>query len=142
MRAGAIVFSIIFEQLLPKIGFGWIVRVIAFIILVSLVLPIVVMKKRTAGSSRRALIDKEALSEVRFVLNLCVVLLSFLGLYIPFFYSVSTNVLDPKHEYLNNYLVIFLNVGSIFGRLVRFTAPLIPAANLLLLNSSAILNWC
>lgn len=50
------------------------------------------------------------------------ILLIFLGLYIPYFYieifSIRKGIMNSEDTYLNKYLIIFLNVGSFFGRLV------------------------
>ena len=111
-----------FQELQPKIGFGWATRCIGFILLASLAFPIVTMVKRVAQSLRRALIDKSALRELPFVLTLAAMFPVFAGLYIPYFYievfSVRTNVMRPESGYLNKYLIIFMNAGSLLGRLV------------------------
>lgn len=73
-------FAIVFQQAVPRIGFGWTTRVIAFIILISLIPPILTMRKRVPRSPKRALVDKAALREVPFVIALCAMLLLFVGL--------------------------------------------------------------
>lgn len=110
-----------FQQLVPKVGFGWATRVIGFILLFAMVPPILVSKKRVAKAPPRALLDMSALKEPPFLLFAGCMFFTFIGLYIPFFYiqvfSEVRNVLAPNHLNLNAYLVVFLNVGSFFGRI-------------------------
>ncbi|KAK5119243.1 hypothetical protein LTR85_007857 [Meristemomyces frigidus] len=118
---GAIVFALVFQHLTPRIGFPWTVRVLAFIILASLIPPILTMRKKVAKSPTRSLIDKSALREPAFLLAGCTMLPLFAGLYIPYFYaqvfSINTDIMPPGSAYLNEYLIVLLNTGSFFGRL-------------------------
>lgn len=115
-------FTIIFQQLRPHIGFAWATRVIAFIVLVSLVIPVMTMRKRLARLPTRAFIDKSALQEPTSVLAGCSMFFLFAGLYIPYFYvqvfSGNAHIMQPRDANLNKYLIVSLNAGSFFGRLV------------------------
>ncbi|EMD00408.1 hypothetical protein BAUCODRAFT_118181 [Baudoinia panamericana UAMH 10762] len=119
---GAVVFTLIFERLWPRIGFGWTTRVIAFIILGSLLLPLLTMRKWVARSPRRALINTPALREPAFDLMLCTMLFMFMGMYVPYFYievfSTKAGVINSS---LEKYLVTSMNVGSFAGRLLPGT---------------------
>jgi hypothetical protein len=42
--AGAVIFSLTFTQLEPRIGFGWATRVLAFILLVTSIIPLALMR--------------------------------------------------------------------------------------------------
>lgn len=118
-NTGAIIFAIMFQQLQPRIGFGWTIRCIGFVVLASLAFPLVTLRKRVAESPSRAFIDKSALRELPFVLTLPAMFLVFAGLYVPYFYievfSVRTNAVRPD---LNGYLIVFMNAGSLLGRVV------------------------
>ncbi|TKA69549.1 hypothetical protein B0A55_06559 [Friedmanniomyces simplex] len=118
---GAIVFTLIFENLWHRIGFGWTVRVLAFIVLASLLLPVLTMRKRHPRSPPRALVDPEAFEEPATVFTYASMLLVMMGLYVPYFYievfAVQKHTMSQGKEYLYNYLIVFLNVGSFFGRL-------------------------
>jgi predicted MFS family arabinose efflux permease len=108
-----------FQQLQPRIGFGWTTRCIGFVVLAPLAFPLVTLRKFVKESPPRALIDKSALKEWPFVLTLPAMFLVFAGLYVPYFYievfSVRTGVAS---EDLNKYLIVFMNVGSLVGRVV------------------------
>ena len=119
---GAIVFTILFQQLEPQVGFDWTTRIIAFVVLASLLLPIVAMRKRVSKSPRRTFVDLAAFREAPFIFMLCSMFFLFTGLYIPYFYievfSIQTQTLARSDRYLDKYLIVFLNVGSAIGRLV------------------------
>lgn len=92
LNTGAIIFAIMFQQLQPKIGFGWAIRCIGFVVLASLAFPLVTMRKLFTQSPPRALIDKSALKEWPFILTLPAMFLVFLGLYCPYFCEVPHSV--------------------------------------------------
>ncbi len=95
----------------------------AFVLLASLILPLVTMRKRVPQSSRRAFIDPSALREPAFCLALASMFVVFMGLYVPYFYievfAVRESILEVGHKYLVKYLIVIMNVGSLVGRLVR-----------------------
>lgn len=83
---GGIIYPIIFHELQPQIGFGWSTRVIAFIMLVSFILPVLGMRMRERPPSARKLFDAQALKEPPFVGWDIFLFLSFMALYVPPFY--------------------------------------------------------
>jgi MFS family permease len=115
-----IVFPIIFGRLQPAIGFGWATRVIAFILLGISVVPLVFMHTRVPPSGRkRSLIDSSALREGPFILAVIGSFFAFLALYVAFFYiqlfALDYNLSSAE---FSPYLVTFLGVGSIVGRII------------------------
>lgn len=117
---GGIIFPIIFSHLLPKIGFGWTTRVIAFIILGLCAIPAIVMRPRVPASGRiRSLVDNTAWRDSAFITFTIGTLITFLVLYTAFFYiqvfdelnHISTLEFAP-------YTITLLNVGSVIGRLL------------------------
>ena len=116
---GGVLFPIIFHELQPRIGFGWTTRVIALIMLATLVVPISYMRMRVKPAAARRLFDLVAWTEWPYVLYTTACFFGFLGLYIPFFYiqlySTELGNMDPTLVF---YLVPLLNAGSMFGRLV------------------------
>ena len=111
-----------FQKLLPLVDFGWTTRCIGFVLLAMLILPVTTMQKRVPQSPRRALIDFAALRELPFGLVLCSMFVVFAGIYVPYFYievfSVRAGVLVHNELYLSKYLIIYMNAGSLFGRVV------------------------
>ena len=116
---GGVVYPIIFHRLLPQIGFAWTTRVIGFIILVTLAVPLAVIKVRVIPASKRKLVDWSAFTEPAYVLFIAGGLITFLGLYVPFFYiqgyAIATRITDTN---LGFYLLPILNSASVAGRIV------------------------
>lgn len=115
-----IIFPIIFSRLVPRIGFGWATRVIAFILLGLSVIPITFMRTRVPPSGRkRALIDASALQDRAFVLFMVAGFFMFLCLYTAFFYiQLYAEMHHLSSPDFSPYLVTLLNVGSVFGRII------------------------
>ncbi|KAK5675661.1 hypothetical protein LTS10_011761 [Elasticomyces elasticus] len=114
---GAIVFTVVFERLRPRIGFGWTVRVMGFITLASLLLPAFTMRKLGSRSPARAFIDRSAFQEPATVITYASMLLVFMGLYIPYFYNQVCAEQEIGENNISQYLIVVLNTGSFFGRL-------------------------
>lgn len=119
---GGIIYPIVFQRLEPRIGFGWATRVLAFIVLATQSVAVVLMKQRagTITTKSRALIDTSIFTEPPMLVFSFAALFAFMGLYIPFYnigiYS-QRKVTDMPSSLLP-YLVPLLNVGSVFGRLI------------------------
>ena len=104
---------------MPQIGFGWTTRVIGFIILVTLAVPLAVIKVRVIPASKRKLVDWSAFTEPAYVLFIVGGMITFLGLYVPFFYiqayAIETGITNTN---LGFYLLPILNSASVAGRIV------------------------
>ncbi|KAK0624606.1 major facilitator superfamily domain-containing protein [Bombardia bombarda] len=115
-----IIFPVIFSRLEPTLGFGWATRVIAFVLLAISIVPVLFMRTRLPPSGRaRAFIDKSALRDWPFAGFVIAGFFGFMTLYVPFFYitlfATSHGITTPDFA---PYLVTFLNLGSVFGRVV------------------------
>ena len=116
---GGVIYPIIFHQLQPRIGFGWTVRIMAFIMLATLGVPMVGMKMRIKPPARRRLVDLAAWKEVPYAVFGVAEFLGYMGVYIPFFYvQLYGGEKSIVGDSSTVYLLILLNVGSFFGRLV------------------------
>lgn len=118
-----IVFPILFSRLEVHLGFGWATRVIAFVVLALSAVPVAFMRVRTppqpTGAKRRPLFDRTALRDPPFLLFCLAGFSSFLVLYVPFFYTqLYTIVHGLAQPSFAPYLVTFLNVGSVLGRVL------------------------
>ena len=134
---GGLIYPIVFRTLQPSIGFGWATRTIAFIALVTLIVPLSTMKVRTRPTGVRKLIDLSAWKEAPFVYCATALFFGFLGMYVPFFYLQSYAI---EHGYtdenLGFYLLAIINAGSIFGRIVpNFLADKVGPFNMLAYTS-------
>ncbi|KAK3694530.1 major facilitator superfamily domain-containing protein [Podospora appendiculata] len=114
------IFPIIFSRLEPIVGFAWTSRVFAFILLALSIIPVLFMRTRVPPTGRaRAIIDKSVFTDGAFVAFASAGFLSFLVLYVPFFYiTLFARSHHATTDSFAPYLVTLLNVGSIFGRII------------------------
>lgn len=116
---GGIIYPIILYQLLDTIGFGWSVRVIGFIALGTLLVPIAVMRMRAGAAKPRNLIDRSAFKDIHYMMLIAAALIGFMGLYVILFYlsyyAENQHITDTKMAF---YLVPIFNAASFFGRIV------------------------
>lgn len=83
---GGIIFPVIVQQLLPKIGFAWTVRVLGFVNLVSLVLVIAFTKPRLPPRTSGPVIEWAAAKDVPYALYVLAVCLMIAAIYWMFYY--------------------------------------------------------
>jgi MFS family permease len=114
---GGIIYPIVLNQLIGPLGFGWAVRVIGFIALGTLLVPIAVMRQRVKPPRARSLIDWSAFTDVPYMTFVLASLIAFMGLFVLFFYisyfGAATQITNTNMSF---YLVPILNAGSFFGR--------------------------
>ena len=114
---GGIIYPIVFYRLVPRIGFAWSVRVLGFMALGTLLLPIFVMRTRVQPPKARALIDLTAFTDVPFMTFVFGGMIGFIGLYVGLFYiSFFGEATGITNQSLSFYLVPILNAGSVLGR--------------------------
>ena len=114
------------RRLEPQIGFGWTTRIIAFIILAVLTVPVLGLRPRQTMKSlaSRQKTDLTAWKETPFTAFAVGTFLAFTGLYIPYFYiQVYGLSAGGVSSDLAFYLVSTLNAGSLLGRIVSSGFP-------------------
>lgn len=115
----SVVFPIVVKTLLPTIGFAWTVRAVALIVVVTLAICNIVLRGPGASAKRRALVDRESLTDWPYVVLIFAYFTVFLGLYTPFFYvesfAVATGITSETTAF---YLLAVVNLASIFGRII------------------------
>lgn len=128
---GGLIFPVIVQQLLPKIGFPWAVRVIGFVMLAVQAVTLAFTKPRLPPRKTGALVEWNAFKELPYLLLSIGMFLNFWGLYFAFYYigSFGRDILGTTEtDSINNLLI--LNGVGLFGRLIpghladRFTGPL------------------
>lgn len=114
---GGVIYPIIFIYVQPtRLGFGWAVRIIGFIALVTLAIPCIVIKPRGRPPGRRKVFDAAILKEVPLGMMNLATFFGFVGQYIPYFFIEQ---FAAEHDIsLEFWMLIVLNVGSIPGRIV------------------------
>ncbi|KAJ2980241.1 hypothetical protein NUW58_g6998 [Xylaria curta] len=116
---GGIIYPIAFQRLLDTLGFPWAVRIVGFIMLATLAIPIAVMRMRTQPSAARKLFDLSAWTEPPYYLFAAGGFFGFIGMYLPLYYvqtyAIEKGIMSPS---MSANLVPILNAGSTVGRIV------------------------
>ena len=116
---GGVIYPIVFYKLIDQIGYGWTVRVMGFLALGTLIVPIAVMRMRFKPAKARALIDWSAFTDVPYMTFVIGAMIGFIGLYVELFYisyySQDQRILDSAMSF---YIVPILNAASTFGRIL------------------------
>lgn len=116
-------YPILFQKIIPQIGFGWAIRVLAFVMLGTLVLPLCIMKLPTGIRRPPRTFDKTVTKDYPFQIFAFSSFFGFLGLYIPFFYIQLYSINKGITNNVLVYLLPITNAGSFFGRIVRVLDP-------------------
>jgi hypothetical protein len=116
---GAVIYSIIFYRLEPRIGFPGATRVLGYIALGTLAFGACVMRPRIRPKSRRAGFLLRALKEKPFASITAGIFLGYMGTYVPIDYVASyTRYKLSANPDLTFYIVPILSAASIFGRII------------------------
>ncbi|WFC98810.1 hypothetical protein MYAM1_001542 [Malassezia yamatoensis] len=116
---GAVVYAVLFRNLIDHVGYGWTVRIFGFIALGTLSVSNVVMRPRIAPAHRRKLFVWHAFKEPPFALFALGIFLGFVGAYIPYFHATAyAQKKTDASESLSFYLVAIINGASAVGRIV------------------------
>lgn len=144
---GGVIFPIIVQQLLPRIGFPWTIRILAFVMLALQTIGFAFAKPRLPPRKTGPLIEWPAFRESTYSLFCLGMFLVFWSLYFGFYYigSFGRDILHISRNGSINLLLIANGVG-LFGRLIpavladRFFGPL----NMLLpfVFTSGLLIFC
>ena len=102
---GGLVYPAIAECLLPKVGFGWMVRVMGLVMGVTMVLCAVFLKPRLPPRKSGPLVEWAAFRELPYALFATGSFLMFWGLYVVFYYIGQYNLLNHVSEILVLFLV-------------------------------------
>ncbi|KAF1841859.1 MFS general substrate transporter [Cucurbitaria berberidis CBS 394.84] len=117
---GGIIFPIMASHLIPKIGYGWTMRTIAFVILGLMCIAGLTVKSRLPPRPRpfQLKVFLEPFHDVSFVLLTTSSFLFFFGLFIPINFIEVQAIANGMSVRLAGYLLAVLNAASIFGRII------------------------
>jgi MFS family permease len=107
---GGVIYPIVIGRLIPQIGFGWTVRVVALLQLVTLIIAVIVMKSRLPPRKAGPLVEPKTFLQPSYTLYTIGAFLAFWGLYTPFFYSplYAEKIHAPTN--VSVYLLSMMNV--------------------------------
>jgi len=122
---GGIVWPIILRPLLPAVGFGWTMRIVALICIPCLVLTILTVyvpprfrgNIQVSGVSNRSAV-LAVVKNTRFIFVSFGLLLTYLGLFSPFFFLPIYGESIGVGQSLAFYLISILNGTSFLGRVL------------------------
>lgn len=110
---GGVIFPIMIERLISEVGYGWAMRIAAFMILLMLIVSSLTIKSRFAPTpqslSRDALL--QPFREVKMVLLVAGFALLTFGIFIPINFLVIEAIAKGMNPGLAQYLVAILNAG-------------------------------
>ncbi|KAK6609123.1 transporter MCH4-like protein 6 [Botrytis cinerea] len=116
---GGVIFPIMVQQLLPKIGYGWTMRSLGLIQLVCLGVCNIGIKQRVPARKSGALIDYPSFKDAPYVLFAIGMFFNFWGLYFGFYYlgAYARSIIGlPLAESIN--IIIILNAVGVVGRVL------------------------
>lgn len=116
---GGVVFPVVFTNLIERVGFPWTTRVIGFLCLATLVVPLTLSRMRSRPPAARSFFDRTALTDGPYLLCVFACFLGYVGCYAAFYYM---SLYGEKEGWVSTdlalYLVPILNAGSVVGRAV------------------------
>ncbi|RMZ75716.1 hypothetical protein DV738_g5336, partial [Chaetothyriales sp. CBS 135597] len=117
---GGVIFPIMVQRLIPEVGFGWTMRICAFLILALMIVANFTIVSRLPPhpkpvSWRDFLVP---FTELPFFLLSIGSFFMFMGIFLPLNFLILAAAQDHVPRHLQLYLVPILNSASIFGRIV------------------------
>ncbi|OJI80936.1 hypothetical protein ASPTUDRAFT_32396 [Aspergillus tubingensis CBS 134.48] len=113
-----IILPIMVNRLIPKVGFGWAMRIVAFMMLFFLIIAGLTVRERVPP--RPEVLNRQNLlhpfRDVNMVLLLAGGTLLSFGIWVPSNYIVTSSLAVGMQNNLSQYLVSIQNAGSLFGR--------------------------
>lgn len=145
--SGGLVFPAVVEQLLPRIGFPWTMRVLGFITLATQIPALLWLKQRLPPRKSGPILELAAFKELPYLLFSMGMFLNFLGLYVAFFYlsSFARDIIGLSNSMAINLLLI-MNGAGMFSRLIpNYLADHVGPLNLLIpfgfISGVVLLGW-
>jgi MFS family permease len=116
---GGIVFPLMLEQLIPQIGFAWSARIIGCIYIVLCATANLLVKSRLPPIENASTNpDFRIFSHPEFAITVAGVFLLEWALFVPLAYICSYATAQGFPTSMSYNILIFLNVGSVFGRIL------------------------
>lgn len=117
---GGIIFPVMVNRLITRVGFGWTMRIVAFIILIGVILLVATIRSNRLHTPTPFNLQTyiTPLKDKRFALLCTSMTLFGFGLFLPFnFIPSAAQALGMSFE-PSIYSIAILNAASIFGRII------------------------
>lgn len=110
---GGVIFPTMLSRLLPRIGFGWSLRIPGFIVLALLVVANLTVRSRVAPVPRPVKLNDYVgpFSELPFVLLMLAACCGFFAMFVPINYVILEAQEDGVDRELASYLLAILNAA-------------------------------
>lgn len=97
---GGIIFPLIAQQLLPKVGFGWTVRTMGFLILFNSIIVLLIARVRLPPRKTGPLVEWSAFREPSYLLFCIAMFFNMWAVYFAYFYvsPTATGILSPSDQ--------------------------------------------
>ncbi|KAF8250049.1 MFS general substrate transporter [Wilcoxina mikolae CBS 423.85] len=118
---GGVIFPIMIRRLIVHVGFGWSMRITAFLILAMMVIANLTLVSRLSpqGATPWTICEfTRHFKDFPYTLMVCASFLFFFGMFLPFNYLPLYGLRHDMSVDLANYLISILNAASIFGRII------------------------
>ncbi|KAE8150439.1 major facilitator superfamily domain-containing protein [Aspergillus avenaceus] len=135
---GGVIFPIMVARLIPRVGFGWTMRICGFMSLGLLVIANATVQSRLNHQRKpfHPLDFVRPLRDIPFVLTTAATFCVYWGLFLPFAFIPTQAQRYGMSTYLSSYLIPILNAASILGRLLPpYLADLLGRFNLMIATS-------
>lgn len=135
---GGVIFPIMLRRLILGVGFGWAMRITAFLILFLMIIANLTVKSRLPpkGATPWRLGDfTRHFLELPYTLLVIASFLFFFGMFLPFNYLPVYGLHHGMSANLSNYLIAILNAASIFGRLSGYVGDKVGRFNWMIVIS-------
>lgn len=126
---GGILYTLMFEQLIGKVGFAWTVRIMGFVViaLYALAMPLLLWRSTNLGDvgkgTKRKLIDYAAFTDLPFWGYAMSTSFLFMGYLVPFFFMPTFAVVQlGSSRSVALYALVTSQASSVPGRLIVATA--------------------
>ncbi|KAH8896776.1 MFS general substrate transporter [Thozetella sp. PMI_491] len=116
---GGVIFPVMLNRLVNTVGYGWAMRISAFLILFLLILAILTVRMRNLPKKKGApgAPPSKPFKEPGYLMLLIGMFLLTFGIYVPVNYLPSEAIAFGMSQDLAQYLVAIFNAASLFGRL-------------------------
>ncbi|KNG85115.1 monocarboxylate transporter [Aspergillus nomiae NRRL 13137] len=117
---GGVVFPTMLSRLLPRIGFGWSLRISGFMVLAMLIIANLTVRSRIAPVPRPVKLTDYIgpFSELPFILLMLASCCGFFAMFVPINYVIVEAQEDGVNRDLAGYLLTILNAASLPGRIL------------------------
>jgi MFS family permease len=107
---GSIAYPILIDNLIPRIGFGWTIRVMAFIQLLTLCIPVLASESRLPPRNTGPFFEIKAFKQPSFTLFTIGIFLACWSIDTPYYFSTAYALKVDTPQNLAPYVLPIMNV--------------------------------